>query len=115
MQDVMRLKNKYTKVSARIRKVVITQASPFHKIETELYKDFLSRRNSSQKVSATWICIIGKKIYETLKRSNPEKWEVIKFTGSYGYIRRFINRKKIKFRKSKCRKYKNSPRKHPCV
>ena len=71
MQDVMVLKNKFSIGSDWIRKVVSTQLSTFNDIEIELYKDFVSRRNISQKVSATWIRINGNKIYEALKRSNP--------------------------------------------
>ena len=67
MQYVMGLKNKCAKGLANIRKGVSTQSSPFHDIETELYKEFVSRIKSSQKVSATWIRINREKIYETLK------------------------------------------------
>ena len=71
MQDVIGLKKKCAKGSAWMRKVVITQLFLFYEVETELYYEFVSRRKSSQKVSATWICINGKKIYETLKISYP--------------------------------------------
>ena len=63
MQNVMVLKNKCAKGSAWIRKGVSTQSSLLHEIETEIYEDFAIRRMSSQKVSATWICVNGNKIY----------------------------------------------------
>ena len=72
MQDVMGLKNKCSKGSAWIQKGVSTLLSLFHEIEIEIYEEFVIRRKSSQKVSATWICVNGKKIYETLKIYNTE-------------------------------------------
>ena len=76
MQDVMGLKNKCAKGSANIRKGVSIQSYPFHNIETELYKEFVSRIKSSQKVSATWIRINGNKIYETLKYPTQKNGKV---------------------------------------
>ena len=76
IQYVMGLKNNFAKGIAHICKGVRTQSSPFHDIETELYNEFVVRKKGSQKVSATWIQINGKKIYETLKISNPENGKV---------------------------------------
>lgn len=82
--------------------------SPFHEVETELYKRFVERRKNSQKVSARWIRVNGVKIFNDMKQQDPEKWGEVRFKGSYGWMRRFIKRKNIKFRKRKCGKEKTA-------
>ena len=50
-------------------------ASPFHDIEVDLYKQFVEQRKNGRKVSASWIRITTRKIYNEKKANNPEKWE----------------------------------------
>ena len=85
-----------------------TSASPFQDIEVDLYKQFVEQRKKGRKVSASWIRITAKKIYNAKKATNPEKWESKPFQASAGWMRRFIKRKKIKFLKRKCGKEKTA-------
>jgi len=83
-------------------------ASPFQEIETELYTRFREKRRKAHKVSRNWIRINELQIYNAKKLAEPEKWEGIPFKGSYGWTRRFMQRKKIKFKKRKNRKEKTA-------
>jgi hypothetical protein len=82
--------------------------SPFHEMETELYADFTKMRKESRKVSANWIRIQGKKIFERMKTAHPDRWGDKSFRGTYGWMRRFISRKNTQFRKRKCGKEKTA-------
>ena len=82
--------------------------SPYHDMESELYSKFVTMRRSGRKVSASYIRIEGKKIFDRLKSENPAKWMGMEFKGTYGWMRRFIKRKNIKFRKRKCGKEKTA-------
>ena len=82
--------------------------SPFHRIETELYRQFVEHRKNGKKVSASWIRINAMKIFNAEKLAHPDRWESIEFKASFGWMRRFIRRKKIKFRKRKCGKEKTA-------
>ena len=48
------------------------------------------------------------KIFIEMKEKDPEKWGSVEFKASYGWLRRFIDRKNIKFRKRKCGKEKTA-------
>ena len=48
------------------------------------------------------------KIFNAEKLAYPDRWESIEFKASFGWMRRFIRRKKIKFRKRKCGKEKTA-------
>ena len=65
-------------------------------------------RKESRKVSANWILIQGKKIFERMKTAHPDRWGDKSFRGTYGWMRRFISRKNIKFRKRICGKEKTA-------
>ena len=73
-------------------------ASPFHEIETELYSQFVEKRKKGQKVSSKWLQVNGRKIFNAKKLENVAKWGTTTFKASSGWMRRFIKRKKIKFR-----------------
>ena len=48
------------------------------------------------------------KIFNAEKLAHPDRWELIEFKASFGWMRRFIQRKKIKFRKRKYGKEKTA-------
>ena len=89
---------------AIVRKTVIK--SPFHDVETELHVSFLNVRRAGRKVSARFLRLQGKRIFDRMKAENPNKWGDIEFRGTYGWMHRFIKRKNVKFRKRKCGKEK---------
>ena len=82
--------------------------SPFQEIEVDLYRKFVEHRKKGRKVSSSWIRINAMKIYNEKKAANPDKWESKPFKASFGWMRRFIKRKAIKFRKRKCGKEKTA-------
>mmetsp|Transcript_15361 Transcript_15361/g.28931 ORF Transcript_15361/g.28931 Transcript_15361/m.28931 type:complete len:660 (+) Transcript_15361:59-2038(+) len=84
------------------------QKSPFHDIESELYGRFVDKRKKSQKVSSQWLRITAKQIFGEKQHADPDKWGDKSFKASYGWMRRFMTRKKIKFRKRKCGKEKTA-------
>jgi len=82
--------------------------SPFQEIEVDLYKRFVDHRGKGRKVSSSWIRINAKKIYNEKKAANPQRWESKPFKASFGWMRRFMKRKNIKFRQRKCEKEKTA-------
>jgi hypothetical protein len=79
--------------------------SPYHDIEIKLYSQLmLERRKASRKCSAKWIHITALKILEQLKDKILERWNDSIFKSSYGCMRIFMTRRRIKFWKQKCSK-----------
>lgn len=83
------------------KKIIKAQKSPFHDIETEVYKDFVEKRKNAQRLSTLWIKCTAMKYYNEMKE---EKYQGTEFKASFGWVRRFIKHKNIKFRKRKCGK-----------
>ena len=54
------------------------------------------------------LCQCHEETHNRKKLQNPRKWESTNFKASFGWMRRFIARKKIKFRKYKCGKEKTA-------
>ena len=82
--------------------------SPFHDIEEELYVAFTERRRKSHRVSGTWIRSTARKIFLERKAAEPDKYRNVNFKASFGWMRRFINRRRIKFRRRKNDKEKTA-------
>lgn len=79
-----------------------------HEIEIELCSEFVIHRKKGRKASSSWICMNAIKTCKGKKLQNPRKWESTNFKVSFGWMRRFIARNKIKFRKRKCGKENNA-------
>ena len=92
----------------KLKKRASLTRSPYQAIETELYKQFTEQRRAGRKVSSTWIRLKARTIFEEKKRANPGLWASKEFRGSYRWMRRFIKRKNIKFRRRKCGKEKTA-------
>ena len=106
LRDVLGLaKNKSGSLAKRSK---ATLKSLYHEIETALYSEFVNQRKKGRKVSSSWIRIYAMKIYNAKKLQYPRKWESTNFKASFGWMRRFIARKRIKFRKRKCGKEKTA-------
>ena len=65
-------------------------------------------RSDGKKVSGNWIRISAKRVFGQMKRENPDQWDDVAFEALYGWMRRFIARKKIKFCQRKCGKEKTA-------
>ena len=65
-------------------------------------------RKKCRKVSSNWLRIEGKKLFEKAKLENPVKWDGKDFKASFGWMRRFVGRKNIKFRNRRCGKEKTA-------
>ena len=86
----------------------VNRKSPFQELESKLYNEFRGMRSKSKKVSSRFIRINALKIYDELREKHPETWGKKQFHASYGWMRRFMSRKKIKYRKRKCGKEKTA-------
>jgi Tc5 transposase DNA-binding domain. len=93
-----------SKKSCGKRKVKKTSDNPYHDIEIELYHQLMESRKASRKCSAKWISNTALKILEKFKDENPERWNESTFKASYSWMRRFMTRRRTKFRKRKCGK-----------
>ena len=90
--------------SKRANKKSTKYKSPFHDTEVELYMKFIEKRKKSSKVSATWIHITARTLFNDYKELELDKYVCKSFNALYGWTRRFMRRKKINFRKRKCGK-----------
>ena len=84
------------------------RASPFQEIETELYAKIVEFRRNGRKISANWIRINARKIFIEKQNNNPGRWGNIEFQASYGWMRRFMARRNMKYKKRKNGKEKTA-------
>ena len=85
-------------------------SSPFQELEAHLYKAFQLKRRKGHKVSHKWIRIEALRQFKSLQDEGKYPLD-LQFNASYGWGRRFMNRRGIKFRKRKSGKSK-SPNEH---
>ena len=105
-------KNDMKKYKSSKRMNIIRQ-SPFHEIEIVLYDRMVVKRKAGHKVTSLYLRTDALKILAELKESKPEIWESRGFKASTGWLRRFIKRKNIKFRKRKCGKKQTAEEQKP--
>ena len=101
IRDLLNLP-KYDNGSKGIRNVIFK--FPSHDMETKLCANFKEMKAKGRNVSSNWLRLQRKRIFQEMKRNNLNLWKNQDFKGYYGWMRRFIKRKNIKFRKRKCGK-----------
>ena len=82
--------------------------SPFQQLEVILYQKFQEMRRNDRKVSSNFLTVRAKQIFLELQASEPDKWGTKEFKASRGWLKRFMARKQIKFKKRKCGKEKTA-------
>jgi DDE superfamily endonuclease./Tc5 transposase DNA-binding domain. len=78
--------------------------SPFHEIEVELYRIMVDHRSKGRRVSTQFLQTHARRIYDLFLNSDNSRWSKTSFKASYGWLRRFMTRKNIKFRRKTCSK-----------
>ena len=103
IRDLLNLP-KYDNGSKGIRNVIFK--FPSHDMETKLCANFKEMKAKGRNVSSNWLRLQRKRIFQEMKRNNLNLCRNEDFKGSYGWMRQFIKRKNIKFRKRKYGKEK---------
>jgi len=83
------------------------KGSPFQEVEANLYKAFELKRRKGHKVSNKWIRIEALRQFKSLQDDSKLPPD-LQFKASYGWCRRFMNRRGIKYRKRKSGKSKSA-------
>jgi hypothetical protein len=104
LREILQIKKNQTGSKKKSRSL----SSPFQEIETELYAKILDFRKKARRISSNWIRIEGRKIFQAKQIDDPGKWGGKSFKASYGWMRRFMARKKMKHRKRKNGKEKTA-------
>ena len=84
------------------------QSSQFHLVDNEVYGIFVKMRSKGRKVSASWIQITAKRVFDRRRAEHPNQWEGVSFDASYGWMCHFLTRRNFKFQKRKCGKEKTA-------
>ena len=88
------------KCSHEFKKLCTSKAqSPFHEIESQLYLIVTDKRKQAHRVSYTFMRLTALKLFGDCKREDPERWNEVSFKASFGWLRRFIARRDLKYRK----------------
>ena len=104
MQDVMGLEEKLLKDQLGSARELALSCPHYMRLKLNSINSLWSEERVLKTFQLLGFVSMERKYIWNFKSSNPEKWEGIKFTGSYGWMRRFIKRKKIKLYKRKSQK-----------
>ena len=75
--------------------------SPFHRLESTLYNEILTKRKSGHRVSNTFIRIRALTIFKDLQEQGVADYKNATFKASNGWRTNFIKRRKLKYRRRK--------------